>query len=761
MSLRESLIHGLSRLYPMAKRWLKRFPGGVYPAYRKELSARHPLHEPILPKELILPLQQHVGVSAIPTVKPGERVLKYQQIAKPAPGLSVPVHAPTSGVIKAIEKRPLPHPSGLPDWCIIIEPDGEDEAGEMPVAISTPTCPASLKEMILQAGIVGMGGAGFPSWSKLPAEKGQIHTLLINGAECEPYITCDDLLMQTRPDQIIAGAQRVAECIGAEKIIVGIEDNKPTALKAMRKAAAGSGIEIQAVPTVYPMGGQKQLTEQLTGIEVPAKAHAVDVGLLMFNVATVAAIHRAAQYHEPLISRLVTVSGEGLGEPMNIEALLGTPFEALVQLAKPRQPLDYPLIMGGPMMGHEVVSPRVPVIKTTNCILANPPQPVTPAMPCIRCGECMDACPVNLLPQQMYWHAHAHEWAKVEKLHLFDCIECGCCSFVCPSHIPLVQYYRHAKGEIRKIREEEAFQEHARRRHEAHLARLEREKAEKAARLKAKKEAVKKQATTTPQDAGTSGPLSARERAIAAARARAAKEEAYSDQADAATTKRKAAMEAAQARAARKKDGADRAEQSSTASAQKRKAAMEAARRRAQTLKEHKRSDQVAAEQAPAEKTDEVPSASDRLQAAREAARKRAAALREKKEPADSAPSSTSTESAHVAQTNPAESDTSLKERRKAAMEAARRRAAARRKQHEQRNDTLDALDSASAAENTLKTPHTSLTEGSENQLEKAAAEKVGDPPAADRRKAAMEAARRRAAALRARKAEQTQQDES
>uniref|UniRef100_UPI0025892C72 electron transport complex subunit RsxC n=1 Tax=Alcanivorax sp. TaxID=1872427 RepID=UPI0025892C72 len=440
MSLKETLIRGFSHLYPMAKRWLKRFPGGVYPQYKKELSARHPLHTPILPQELILPLQQHVGVPAIPTVKVGERVLKYQQIGKPAPGLSVPVHAPTSGTITAIEKRPLPHPSGLPDWCIVIKPDGLDEAGEMPVAIETPSCPTSLKEMIRQAGIVGMGGAGFPSWRKLPTEKGQVHTLLINGAECEPYITCDDVLMQSRPDEIIQGARKIAECIGAERIIVGIEDNKPSALKAMRTAANGQGVEIQAVPTVYPMGGQKQLTEQLTGIEVPAKAHAVDVGLLMFNVATAAAIYRAAEYHEPLISRLVTVTGEGLAEPMNIEALLGTPFEALAQVAQPKQPLDYPLIMGGPMMGHEVVTPHVPVIKTTNCILANPPQPVEPAMPCIRCGECMDACPVNLLPQQMYWHAHAHEWDKVEKLHLFDCIECGCCSFVCPSHIPLVQY---------------------------------------------------------------------------------------------------------------------------------------------------------------------------------------------------------------------------------------------------------------------------------------------------------------------------------
>lgn len=631
MSLKETLIRGLAHLYPMAKRWLKRFPGGVYPQYKKELSARHPLHESILPDELILPLQQHVGVPAIPTVKVGERVRKFQQIAKPAPGLSVPVHAPTSGTVKAIEKRPLPHPSGLPDWCIVLEPDGQDEAGEMPVAIETPACPASLKEMILQAGIVGMGGAGFPSWRKLPTKQGQIHTLLINGAECEPYITCDDLLMQTRPHDIIQGALKVAECIGANRIIVGIEDNKPSALKAMRAAAEGTGVEIQAVPTVYPMGGQKQLTEQLTGIEVPAKAHAVDVGLLMFNVATAAAIYRAAEYHEPLVSRLVTVSGEGLAEPMNIEALLGTPFEALANVAKPKQPLDYPLIMGGPMMGHEVVSTHVPVIKTTNCILANPPQPVTPAMPCIRCGECMDACPVNLLPQQMYWHAHAHEWDKVEKLHLFDCIECGCCSFVCPSHIPLVQYYRHAKGEIRKLREEQAFQEHARRRHEAHLARLEREKAEKEARLKAKKEAVKKQAAqSTPSGDAQPAGLSARERAIAAAKARAAKESSPTA-ADDAAAKRKAAAEAARKRAAAKQKTDTSDKPAPQSPEEKRKAAMEAAKRRAEALKAQKASTDSAAEKTSSEKVGDPPSPDAKRKAAMEAARKRAAALRARK----------------------------------------------------------------------------------------------------------------------------------
>ncbi len=692
-----ALIHAFSRLYPMAKRWLKRFPGGVYPAYRKELSLRHPLHAPIIPDELILPLQQHLGVTAIPTVQPGNRVLKYQQLAKAAPGLSVPVHAPTSGIIKAIEKRPLPHPSGLPDWCIIIEPDGQDEAGEMPIEIETPTCPASLKEMIRQAGIVGMGGAGFPSWKKLPQNKGQVHTLLINGAECEPYITCDDVLMQTRPEQIIQGAQTIAQCIGAEKILIGIEDNKPRALSAMRQAAAGTGIEVHAVPTVYPMGGQKQLTEQLTGVEIPAGAHAVDVGLLMFNVATVAAIHRAADHHEPLISRLVTVTGEVLTAPMNIDALLGTPFKTLAELAHPKAPLDYPLIMGGPMMGFEVADHQVPVIKTTNCVLANPPQPVEPAMPCIRCGECMEACPVNLLPQQMYWHAHAHEWDKVEKLNLFDCIECGCCSFVCPSHIPLVQYYRHAKGEIRKLRQEQAFQEHARRRHEAHLARLEREKKEKEARLKAKKAAVKKQAA---QDASAAPSVpSARQRAIEAARKRA-QQEASGASAPSAADKRKAAMEAARKRAAAARKSQD--------------------------------------------KSAEAPETTkpDRKQAAQAAAKARAAALKAKK----------------FAQQGEQPGDSDQKDPRKAAMEAAKRRAQAlkaRKKAQNAQNTGENGTISEPKKTDPEKNRGTPLSEDGEQRTEDG--RQSPEQSAQDKRRAAMEAARKRAAALCARKQQESE----
>lgn len=641
----------LAPIFPYLKRMLHRFHGGVFPAYKKELSARHPIRPTFIPEELILPLQQYVGQTAKPIVKPGDRVLKNQKIADIHKGFGTPIHAPTSGTIIAIESRTLPHPSGLKDICIVIKPDSKDEAIENALKCdgNWPENPEKLKQTVLQAGIVGMGGAGFPTYAKIPNQKGKIHTLIINGAECEPYITCDDLLMQTQPEQILTGALIVAKALGVEKILCGIEDNKLQAIQAMQKAAKqlqkthselNLTIEIITVPTVYPMGGQKQLTYQLTGVEVSAKAHAVDIGILMMNVATFAAIENAIEHGNPLTTRLVTVTGDGVENAFNIPALLGTPFDSLVKLAKPKQPLDFPLIMGGPMMGFEVQDNQVPVIKTTNCILTHKPFIPETVLPCIRCGECMDACPVNLLPQQLYWYSRSEEWDKVEQHHVWDCIECGCCSYVCPSNIPLVQYYRYAKSEIKLKKEAEHLAEKAKRRHEQRLARIEKEKQEREARLKAKKEAIKKKAASessekaakdakSPSPATENGqktPLSARERAIQAAKARAsatkqaAKKNALADKpvetpakntventADKSKAtldaKRKAAMAAAKARAAAAKKAANKTpepskapetseQKVSEAKAQtpedKRAAAMAAAKARAEALRKKK-----------------------------------------------------------------------------------------------------------------------------------------------------------------------------
>lgn len=538
MKLLGSLGHFFGQIYPAARRWAYRFHGGVFPKYNKSLSALQPIRPQLMPTRLLLPLLQPVGLPAEPLVRPGQKVKKNQLLAcaskDPDQALVVPIHAPTSGTIVAIEPATLPHPSGLEGLCIVLEPDGRNEQIENVLEVNgnAPQTPQELKRVLVNAGIVGMGGAGFPTYAKIPQRRGVVHTLLINGAECEPFITCDDLLMQTQANAIVQGALICAHALGAERILCGIESNKPKAIQAMTEAARNTAVDIKVVETVYPMGGQKQLTYELTGIETPYDAHAIDVGLLMMNVATFAAIYRAVHKGEPLTSRLVTVSGHGLSQPYNMEVMIGTPFEELAQAAQPKVALNYPLVMGGPMMGFAVKSNAVPVLKTTNCVLANPPEPVELQMPCIRCGACMDACPVNLLPQQMYWYAQAHQYDKVEKLNVFDCIECGCCSYVCPSYIPLVQYYRHAKSEIKELHANAKAAELAKQRHEFRQARIEREKQEREARLKAKKEAVKKEAgaleTAPSKDSehhtGQPPTAAQKARAAAAARVQAAKQ---------------------------------------------------------------------------------------------------------------------------------------------------------------------------------------------------------------------------------------------
>lgn len=572
LGLRQKIVNLIAPIYPMAKRWLYHFHGGVFPKYNKSLSLRQPLRANYIPSQLILPLQQHMGVAAIPCVQVGDQVKKYQVIANAAKGLSVPVHAPTSGEIIAIEQRILPHASGLAEPCIVIKPDNQPEAVSNALGVTDkPKTIAEFKQLLLNAGIVGLGGAGFPTFAKLPNQPGLVKHLIINGAECEPFITCDDLLMQTHPADIVHAALFMADLFEIENVVCGIETNKPQAINAMRQACEGTRVRIEEVATVYPMGGQKQLTQELLGIEIPSQLHSIDIGVVMMNVATLRAITQALELGQPLVSRFVTVSGMGLKQPFNIEALLGTPFNELVELAQPEPKLDYPLLMGGPMMGFAVAHNDVPVIKTTNCILANPPETSDEPMACIRCGECAEACPVNLLPQQLYWHARAHEYDKTEQLNLFDCIECGCCSFVCPSHIPLVQYYRHAKAEVREIKQQTKLTEIAKQRFDAREARLERDKQEREAKLAAKKAAVKQQADDTPKaekPAADAPKLSAREKAIQAAKARqaATKESKQEDASNAknsstestkpdmsAEEKRKAAMAAAKAKAAARK----------------------------------------------------------------------------------------------------------------------------------------------------------------------------------------------------------------
>ena len=478
-------------------RKLYTFHGGVHPETCKTQSTGRPIAKAGLPSKLVIPLRQHVGHSARAAVEIGDRVKKGQIIGQAEGHVSSAVHASTSGTIAAIDMQPVAHPSGLPEPCITLIPDGFDEWMALDPLDDWRSIPHSdLRHRLRNAGVVGLGGAVFPSDMKLYAHKHRIRTLVLNGAECEPYITCDDLLMRERSEEILMGAELMRELLYADEVLIGIEDNKPEAIVAMRTAAAGhERMEVIAVPTIYPGGGAKQLIRVLTGIEVAAGVRSTDLGVQCFNVGTAYSAWRAIRFGEPLISRIVTVTGN-VSSAQNFEALIGTPVSELVAQAG-QLPGTTGLIMGGPMMGVLLPSDQAGVVKATNCIIAAsdalfpPPKPV---LPCIRCTRCADVCPAELQPQDLYWHARAKNFTKAEDYHLFDCIECGACSYVCPSNIPLVQYYRFAKSEIWAQQAGQKSADAARERHEFRESRLEREKREKAEKLAAKEKATAKSA---------------------------------------------------------------------------------------------------------------------------------------------------------------------------------------------------------------------------------------------------------------------------
>lgn len=483
-----TIAGGLRRLW--------RFHGGVHPAQHKTESNHLPITPARIPRRLVLPLHQHIGQPAEALVTAGARVLKGEMIARATGFVSAPVHAPTSGIVADIGEHAIPHPSGLKARCIVIEPDGRDEWKPLEGLDDYRALePSALRNLIREAGIVGLGGAGFPSYIKLnPGQRKAVEILILNGVECEPYITCDDRLMRERADWIIGGLEIIRHALQAERCLIAIEDNKPEAIEAMRTAIAGlNGVEVVPVPTLYPQGSEKQLVRVLTGKEVPANGLCINIGVVNVNVGTAAAVWRAIRHGEPLISRIVTVTGSAVGEGRNLDTLLGTPMRDLIEQCGGDSERIERLIMGGPMMGFALHDPDLPVIKTTNCVLAAASgdiAPARPVMPCIRCGACADACPVNLLPQQMYWHSKHKDLDKVQEFNLFDCIECGCCSYVCPSNIPLVQYFRYAKGDIWTQEREREKSDIARQRFEARQQRIEREKQEREAKRQQKKSAL-------------------------------------------------------------------------------------------------------------------------------------------------------------------------------------------------------------------------------------------------------------------------------
>ncbi|MGE3296997.1 MAG: electron transport complex subunit RsxC [Porticoccaceae bacterium] len=461
-----------------------KFPGGILLPAHKHASSAIPIRTPPLPAELILAL----GVAA-PLVAPGDSVRKGQVIAAPDRA-GLPLHAPTSGRIAAIELRPVAQTLEALERCLVLVPDGDERWIERPVTRDPRQRTVSeLLAAVRAAGIVGLGGGGFPTHIKL-APTQSIDTLVVNGMECEPYITADDRLMQEDAAAIVSGLRLAARILGdPARILIGIEDDKPEAVAHMNAALSaggdGDGIEIMVLPSRYPAGGERQLIQLLTGRQVPSGGLPADIGVVCLNVGTLHALHRALVLDEPLLSRIVTVTGGACGQPANYRALLGTPLAHLLAASDYRPEQCARLLLGGPMMGTPLTNLQAPITKTTHCVLAvtaaELPPPRDP-QPCIRCGLCADVCPASLLPQQLLRHAVARDRGQLERHHLFDCIECGACAYVCPSAIPLVDHYRVAKAEVNALRAERLAADHARRRFEAHQTRVTRQLGERSAR---------------------------------------------------------------------------------------------------------------------------------------------------------------------------------------------------------------------------------------------------------------------------------------
>ncbi|NUW57915.1 electron transport complex subunit RsxC [Cronobacter muytjensii] len=750
------------------------FNGGIHPPEMKTQSNGTPLRQLPLPGRFIIPLKQHIGSEGEICVAPGDKVLRGQPLTV-GRGRMLPVHAPTSGTVTAIIPHPTAHPSALPELSVIIDADGEDRwIARDGWSDYQSRSREALIERIHQFGVAGLGGAGFPTGTKLQGGGDRIETLIINAAECEPYITADDRLMQDCAAQIIDGVRILAHILQPREVLIGIEDNKPQAISMMRAVLHGEHkIRLRVIPTKYPSGGAKQLTQILTGKQVPHGGRSSDIGVLMQNVGTAFAVKRAIIDGEPLTERVVTLTGEAVGRPGNVWARIGTPVRHLLEHAGFIPTSEQLVIMGGPLMGFTLPGLDVPVVKITNCLLA--PSATEMGTPqeeqhCIRCSACADACPADLLPQQLYWFSVGQQHDKATAHNLADCIECGACAYVCPSNIPLVQYFRQEKAEIRAIAEEQQRAAEAKARFEARQARLEREKAARLERHK--KSAVQpsgqdqdaiqaalarvreKKADDQPivinarEKPDNSAVIAAREARKAEARARQAEKVQQEMAANSSvpaleatepvseTDPRKAAVEAAIARAKARKAAqtGERAPvaETPTEPVDPRKAAVEAAIARAKARKATQAGESAPVAEAPAEPVDP-----------RKAAVEAAIARAKARKAAQSAP----------VDDNPAEPV----DPRKAAVEAAIARAKARK--------AAQAGESAPVAE-TPTEPVDPRKAAVEAAIARAKARKaaqsapVDDTPAepVDPRKAAVEAAIARAKARKAAQADERAQ---
>ena len=730
----------LLNLFRKEKLW--DFQGGIHPPEMKTQSNGTPLSQLPLPEQFIIPLKQHIGHEGEICVSPGEHVLRGQPLTFGG-GRMLPVHAPTSGTIEAIAPHMTAHPSGLSELCIFLRADGEDRWTTLDPQPDFRALPREeVVKRIHDAGIAGLGGAGFPTATKLRGGLRGVKTLIINAAECEPYITADDRLMQDCAAEVLEGCRILAWVLQAERVLIGIEDNKPEAIAALKQALGGDReLQLRVIPTKYPSGGAKQLTQILTGREVPHGGRSTDIGVLMQNVGTAWAVKRAIVDGEPITERVVTLTGEAIAQPRNVWGRLGTPVSHLLHHVGFTPSARQMVIMGGPLMGFTLPSLNVPLVKISNCILAPSASEMgnnEEEQSCIRCSACADACPAKLLPQQLFWYSQGGDHDKARAHNIDDCIECGACAYVCPSNIPLVQYYRQEKAELRAIDLEAKRTAEAKARFEARQARLEREKLAREARheqakqrvartdqgeLDAAVQRVKARQTKTPEQ--ESAEREARHaQALAQQAEKQAETQALSRQSG---DPRKAAVEAAIARAKAKKASApEQPADAPAADVDPRKAAVEAAIARAKAKK-------AAAAEQPAE----APAAEvDPRKAAVEAAIARAKAKKA------------------AAAEQPAEAPAAEADPRKAAVEAAIARAKAKK--------------AAAAAEQPVYAPAADVDPrkaaveaaiARAKAKKAAAAEQPADVPAAevDPRKAAVEAAIARAKAKKAAAAQQAE----
>ena len=424
------------------------FFGGIHPKYNKEMSTKVTDFHTITPKQVVIPLQQHIGAPCSPLVKVGDQVLRYQKIGD-GEGLCVPVHASVSGTVTAIENRPHPTLGSCP--AVVIDNDFQNTTAP----VSIPHSDDEILHAIREAGIVGMGGAAFPGNVKALSAMGNVDTLIANACECEPYITADDSLLRTDPEQVLEGMQILASLLHPQRIILAVEDNKAAAIEKVRGILTNfAPIELQVLPTRYPQGAEKQLVQAITGREVLPGKLPVSVGCAVFNVSTFAAIYRAVRLGTPLIQRIVTVSGEAIAEPQNFIVPIGTSFHDLIEVAGGLNDKTERVISGGPMMGVAQSDLAVPVVKATNSILCllKDENGAAENPVCLRCGKCVGVCPMRLQPLYMYRFTLAGHVDELERLNVLDCIECGSCAFTCPGKLPLVEQFRIGKRFVKEAK---------------------------------------------------------------------------------------------------------------------------------------------------------------------------------------------------------------------------------------------------------------------------------------------------------------------